>query len=40
MDDDYGISQFWLGECERYRSGIVNERAERVLQEVEPLRAG
>ena len=37
MDEDYGVSQFWLAEWERYQLGTVAERAERILQSVEPL---
>ncbi|WP_020473749.1 hypothetical protein [Zavarzinella formosa] len=40
MDEDYAVSQFWLGEWERYQLGTVVERADRVLQQVEPLRIG
>ena len=40
MDEDYAVSQFWLGEWERYQLGAVSERAERVMQQVEPLRIG
>ncbi len=40
MDEDYAVSQFWLGEWERYQLRTVTERAERVMQQVEPLRIG
>lgn len=40
LDDDYAVSQFWLGEWERYDFGTIADRAERVLQQLEPLRMG
>jgi hypothetical protein len=40
MDEDYAASKFWLGEWERFNMTAVADRAERVLQQVEPLRIG
>ncbi len=40
MDDDYATSKFWLSEWDRFNFGIIAERAERILQQVEPLRIG
>jgi hypothetical protein len=40
MDEDYAASKFWLGEWERFGMTTVADRAERVLQQVEPLRIG
>jgi FtsH ternary system domain X6 len=40
LDDDYAASKFWLGECERFDFTAVVDRAQRVLQQVEPLRIG
>lgn len=40
LDEDYATSKFWLGEWERYDFNTIAERAERVLQQVEPLRVG
>jgi hypothetical protein len=38
MDEDYAVSKFWLTEWERYDFATIAERAERVLQQLEPLR--
>lgn len=38
MDEDYSLNQFWLSEWDRFDLNTVAERAERVLQQVEPLR--
>lgn len=38
MDEDYATSKFWLSEWERFNMSAVADRAERVLQQVEPLR--
>ncbi|HEX3152074.1 MAG TPA: hypothetical protein VHR66_28630 [Gemmataceae bacterium] len=38
LDDDYAASKFWLGECERFDFNTIADRAQRVLQQVEPLR--
>ncbi|HVK10800.1 MAG TPA: hypothetical protein VM597_18675 [Gemmataceae bacterium] len=40
MDEDYAASKFWLGEWERFGFGPIADRADRVLQQVEPLRIG
>ena len=40
LDEDYATSKFWLGEWERFDFNTIAERAERVLQQVEPLRIG
>ncbi|MBO0701018.1 MAG: hypothetical protein J2P46_21665, partial [Zavarzinella sp.] len=40
LDEDYAASKFWLGEWERFDFTTVADRAERVLQQVEPLRIG
>jgi hypothetical protein len=40
LDEDYAASRFWLGEWERFDFTTVADRAERVLQQVEPLRIG
>lgn len=40
LDEDYAASKFWLGEWERYDGEQVMQRAEQVLQQLEPLRAG
>jgi FtsH ternary system domain X6 len=40
MDEDYAASRFWLGEWERFDFATVADRADRVLQQVEPLRIG
>jgi len=40
LDEDYAASKFWLGEWERFNFAAVADRAERVLQQVEPLRIG
>jgi hypothetical protein len=40
LDEDYAASKFWLGEWERFNFTAVADRAERVLQQVEPLRIG
>ena len=40
LDEDYAASKFWLGEWERFNMTAVADRAERVLQQVEPLRIG
>lgn len=40
MDEEYAASKFWLGEWERFQMTAVTDRAERVLQQVEPLRIG
>jgi hypothetical protein len=40
LDEDYAASKFWLGEWERFDMTAVADRAERVLQQVEPLRIG
>jgi FtsH ternary system domain X6 len=40
MDEDYAASRFWLGEWERFDFTTVADRADRVLQQVEPLRIG
>jgi hypothetical protein len=40
LDEDYAASKFWLGEWERFDFSTIADRAERVLQQVEPLRIG
>jgi FtsH ternary system domain X6 len=40
LDDDYAICQFWLGEWERFDFGTIADRADRVMQQLEPLRIG
>src|SRR5262245_24923022 len=40
MDEDYATSKFWLGEWERFEFSTVADRADRVLQQLEPLRVG
>lgn len=40
LDEDYSASKFWLGEWERFDMTAVADRADRVLQQVEPLRIG
>jgi hypothetical protein len=40
LDEDYATSKFWLSEWERFDFHTIAERAERVLQQVEPLRIG
>jgi hypothetical protein len=40
LDEDYAASKFWLGEWERFDMPAVADRAQRVLQQVEPLRIG
>jgi hypothetical protein len=40
LDEDYAASKFWLGEWGRFDMTAVADRAERVLQQVEPLRIG
>jgi len=40
MDEDYASSKFWLSEWDRFNFSIIAERAERILQQVEPLRIG
>lgn len=40
LDEDYATSKFWLGEWERFDFNTIADRAERVLQQVEPLRIG
>jgi hypothetical protein len=40
LDEDYAASRFWLGEWERFDFTTAADRAERVLQQVEPLRIG
>lgn len=39
MDEDYAVSQYWLTVCEHYHFNEVVNRAERILQSVEPLKA-
>jgi FtsH ternary system domain X6 len=38
LDEDYAASKFWLGEWERFDMTTIADRAQRVLQQVEPLR--
>ncbi len=38
FDDDYVQSKFWLGEWERLNGSQTTERAERIVQMLEPLR--
>jgi hypothetical protein len=38
LDEDYAASKFWLSEYERFDFNTIADRAERVLQQVEPLR--
>jgi hypothetical protein len=40
LDEDYATSKFWLGEWERFDFNTIADRAERVLQQIEPLRIG
>jgi hypothetical protein len=40
LDEDYAASKFWLGEWERFDMPTIADRAQRVLQQVEPLRIG
>lgn len=40
LDEGYATSKFWLGEWERFNFSQVADRAESVLQQVEPLRIG
>jgi len=40
MDEDYAASKFWLSEWERFDFTTVADRADRVLQQLEPLRIG
>lgn len=40
MDEDYATSKFWLGEWERFDFTTIADRADRVVQQVEPLRIG
>lgn len=40
MDEDYAASKFWLSEWDRFNFGTIAERAERIVQQVEPLRIG
>lgn len=40
LDEDYAASKFWLGEWERFDFSTIAGRAERVLQQIEPLRIG
>jgi hypothetical protein len=40
LDEDYAASKFWLSEWERFDFSTIADRAERVLQQVEPLRIG
>jgi hypothetical protein len=40
LDEDYAASKFWLGEWERFDMTAIADRAQRVLQQVEPLRIG
>jgi hypothetical protein len=37
MDEDYAVSQFWLGEWERFDFGTIADRAARVMKQLEPL---
>jgi hypothetical protein len=39
FDEDYAVGKFWLGEWERFHGAQTAERAERVLQMLEPLRS-
>ena len=38
LDEDYAAAKFWLAEWERWNGNQVLERAERVAQQLEPLR--
>ncbi len=38
FDDDYAESKFWLGEWDRLNAAQTTERAERIVQMLEPLR--
>jgi hypothetical protein len=40
MDEDYASSKFWLGEWERFEFSTIADRANRILQQVEPLSMG
>jgi len=38
LDEDYAVSKFWLSEWERFDFATIADRADRVLQQLEPLR--
>ena len=40
LDEDFAANKFWLGEWERFDFATVADRADRVLQQIEPLRIG
>jgi hypothetical protein len=40
MDEDYAANKFWLSEWERYDFTTIGERAELVIQQLEPIRIG
>jgi hypothetical protein len=40
LDEGYVASKFWLSEWERFEFTTIADRAERVLQQLEPLRIG
>ena len=40
LDEDYAASKFWLAEWDRFEFKTIADRAERVLQQLEPLRIG